>query len=223
MHDIKENYHKIADSLPPDVQLVAISKYHPCQHIMAAYQEGQRHFGESHQQELTKKASQLPSDIQWHFIGHLQTNKVKNIAPYIAIIESVDSIRLMREIDKQAARNNRTIKILLQLHIAQETTKYGFTLDECRQMLSSGEWRQMKHIQICGLMTMATNVSDEQQIRREFNTAAQFFNEIKTTYFPHDPNFSQRSWGMSHDYHIALQCQTTNIRIGTKIFGERIY
>ncbi|MDY6408285.1 MAG: YggS family pyridoxal phosphate-dependent enzyme, partial [Prevotella sp.] len=200
-----------------------ISKYHPCQHIMAAYQEGQRHFGESHQQELTKKASQLPSDIQWHFIGHLQTNKVKNIAPYIAIIESVDSIRLMREIDKQAARNNRTIKILLQLHIAQETTKYGFTIDECRQMLSSGEWRQMKHIQICGLMTIASNVSNQQQIQQEFNTAAQFFNEIKTTYFPHDPNFSQRSWGMSHDYHIALQCQTTNIRIGTKIFGERIY
>ncbi|MDY6229592.1 MAG: alanine racemase, partial [Prevotella sp.] len=104
-----------------------------------------------------------------------------------------------------------------------ETTKYGFTLDECRQMLSSGEWRQMKHIQICGLMTIASNVSDQQQIQQEFNTAAQFFNEIKTTYFPNDPNFSQRSWGMSHDYHIALQCQTTNIRIGTKIFGERIY
>ena len=190
---------------------------------MAAYEEGQRHFGESHQQELTKKASQLPSDIQWHFIGHLQTNKVKNIAPYIAIIESVDSIRLMREIDKQAARNNRTIKILLQLHIAQETTKYGFTLDECRQMLSSGEWRQMKHIQICGVMTMASNVSSRQQIQQEFNTAAQFYDEIKSTYFPDDPNFSQRSWGMSHDYHIALQCQATNIRIGTKIFGERIY
>ena len=221
MHSIKENYHAVADSLPEGVTLVAVSKYHPSHHIMAAYEEGQRHFGESHQQELTQKASQLPSDIQWHFIGHLQTNKVKYIAPYIAMIESVDSLKLMREIDKQAVRNNRTIKILLQLHIAEEATKYGFTLDECRQMLSSQEWKEMKHIQICGLMTMATNVSDEQQIRREFSTAAQFYDEIKSTYFPDDPNFNQRSWGMSHDYQIALQCNSNNIRVGTKIFGER--
>ena len=210
-------------TLTDGVRLVAISKYHPAEYVMAAYDEGQRVFGESHEQELKQKHEQLPKDIEWHFIGHLQTNKVKYIVPYISMIEAVDSIRLLREIEKQAAKCDRVVKVLLELHIAEEATKYGLTLDACRQLLDEGEWRQMSHVSICGLMMMASNTDDEQQIEEEFQTAQDFFNEVKTHYFANDPAFCERSWGMSDDYLLALRHGSTLVRIGTRIFGPRIY
>ena len=222
-YDVKGHLKSVLKSLPPDVKLVAISKYHPQEFIEAAYAEGQRIFGESHEQELKQKQALLPKDIEWHFIGHLQTNKVKYIAPYISMIEAVDSLKLLKEIDKQAAKNDRVIKVLLELHIAEESTKYGLTLDACRQLLSEGEWRSLEHVRIVGLMMMASNVDDEHQIRREFTTAADFFDEVKATYFADDETFCERSWGMSDDYPIAVQCRSTMVRIGTMIFGPRVY
>ena len=223
MYNVKAHLHQVLQSLPEGVRLVAISKYHPADYIMAAYEEGQRVFGESHEQELREKHALLPQDIEWHFIGHLQTNKVKYIVPYITMIEAVDSLRLLREIEKQAARADRVVKVLLELHIAEEATKYGLTPQDCRDLLAGGEWRTMEHVRICGLMMMASNVDDEQQIAREFQTAASLFDELKQTYFPDDPAFCERSWGMSDDYHIAVNNRSTMVRIGTSIFGPRVY
>jgi len=223
MFPVKDKLHSVLDTLPRQVRLVAISKYHPADYIMAAYEEGQRVFGESHEQEIREKHATLPKDIEWHFIGHLQTNKVKYIVPYITMIEAVDSLKLLREIDKQAAKVGRTVKTLLELHIAEESTKYGLSLDDCRQLLAEGEWRQMTHVQLCGLMMMASNTDDTQQIAREFDTAAAFFDEVKAQYFPDDDAFCERSWGMSDDYHIAIAHRSTMVRIGTAIFGPRVY
>ena len=223
MTDVRNSLRRVQSSLPPGVQLVAISKYHPNEKIMAAYEEGQRVFGESHEQELKRKHEELPADIQWHFIGHLQTNKVKYIVPYISMIEAVDSMKLLREIDKQSVKNGRTTDVLLELHIAEEETKYGLTLDACRQLLDGGEWRQMAGVRICGLMMMASNTDDEAQIRREMLLAADFFDEVKARYFADRPYFQHRSWGMSHDYRIAVECRSTMVRVGTTIFGEREY
>ena len=222
-YDVKGNLHEVLKSLPDGVRLVAISKYHPNEYIEAAYEEGQRIFGESHEQELRQKHTTLPQDIQWHFIGHLQTNKVKYIAPYVTMIEAVDSLKLLREIDRQAARCERVIDVLLELHIAEEATKYGLTPDACRQMLADGEWQQLEHVRICGLMMMASYVDDEQQIRSEFRLARQLFDEIKEHYFADKPYFRERSWGMSHDYLIAVEEGSTMVRIGTTIFGPRVY
>lgn len=222
-YDVKGNLRKILNDLPEGVKLVAVSKYHPADYIMAAYDEGQRIFGESHEQEIRQKVDVLPKDIEWHFIGHLQTNKVKYIAPYIHMIDAVDSMKLLREINKQALKNNRVINVLLELHIAEEETKYGFSLDECREMLDGGEWRQLSNVRICGLMMMASNVDDDDIIRREMTLAADFFDEMKAKHFADDPSFCERSWGMSHDYPIALKCRTTMVRIGTSIFGPRLY
>jgi len=158
MYNVKENLRKVLADLPEGVRLVAVSKYHPNEYLMAAYEEGQRVFGESHEQELKQKHASLPDDIEWHFIGHLQTNKVKYIAPYISMIEAVDSMKLLREINKQAAKSNRVIDVLLELHIAEEETKYGLTLDACRELLAAGEWRELQHVRICGLMMMASYV-----------------------------------------------------------------
>jgi len=223
MYPVKDNLHKVLNTLPQGVRLVAISKYHPAEFIMAAYEEGQRVFGESHEQELRQKHEELPKDIEWHFIGHLQTNKVKFIVPYITMIEAVDSLKLLREIQKQAEKAERTVKVLLELHIAEEATKYGLTLSACRQLLAGGEWRQMKNVKICGLMMMASNTDDEQQIASEFQQAADFFNEVKTEYFANDDDFCERSWGMSDDYPIAIEHQSTMVRVGTMIFGPRVY
>lgn len=222
-YDVKGNLREVIADIPNGVRLVAISKYHPNEYIEAAYAEGQRIFGESHEQELSRKQKSLPSDIQWHFIGHLQTNKVKYIAPYISMIEAVDSLKLMREIDKQAAKYDRVIDVLLELHIAEEETKYGFTLDECRAMLEEGVWRELTNVRICGLMTMASYVDDASRIRSEFRMASDFFDEIKHRYFADADYFCERSWGMSHDYRIAIECHSTMVRIGTKIFGPRVY
>ena len=216
--DVAANLLAVRDNLPSGVRLVAVSKFHPAEYIEAAYAAGQRLFGESHEQELSKKQELLPKDIEWHFIGHLQTNKVKYIAPYISMIDAVDSLKLLKEINKQAAKHGRVIKVLLELHIAEEATKYGFTLDACREMLAEGEWREMTNVKICGLMMMASNVDNEAQIRKEFNIAASFFDEVKEKYFSNDDSFCERSWGMSDDYKIAVECCSTMVRIGTFIF-----
>ena len=222
-YDVKGHLHQVLDTLPQGTRLVAISKFHPGEYIMAAYEEGQRVFGESHEQELRLKHESLPKDIEWHFIGHLQTNKVKYIAPYVSMIEAVDSLKLLREINRQAERCGRVIRVLLELHIAEEATKYGLTLDACRQLLDEGEWRSMSHVRICGLMMMASFTDDCEQIRREMQTAADFFDEVKAKYFDSDEAFCERSWGMSDDYLIALQTRSTLVRIGTTIFGPRVY
>ncbi len=221
--DVAKNLREVLGNLPQGVSLVAISKFHPKEYVEAAYAAGQRVFGESHEQELSGKVAALPHDISWHFIGHLQTNKVKYIAPYINMIEAVDSFRLLREIEKQAAKHNRVIDVLLELHIAAEETKYGFTPEACREMLAAGEWRTFAHVRICGLMMMASNVDDETQIRKEMNTAADLFEEVKRDYFAGDDHFRERSWGMSHDYRIAVECRSTMVRVGTAIFGPRVY
>lgn len=222
-YDVVGNLRRVRENIPEGVRLVAVSKFHPAEYIEAAYAEGQRVFGESHEQELSRKYEALPKDIEWHFIGHLQTNKVKYIAPYISMVEAVDSLKLLREIDRQAAKHGRVIDVLLELHIAQEATKYGLSLDACRQLLDEGQWRQLEHVRICGLMMMASNTDDESQIRREFTVAADFFDEVKAKYFAAAPAFKERSWGMSHDYRIAVECRSTMVRVGTTIFGPRVY
>ena len=223
MYDVKGNLREVLGNLPAGVNLVAISKFHPNEYIEAAYAEGQRIFGESHEQELARKVESLPKDIVWHFIGHLQTNKVKYIAPYISMIESVDRLKLLKEINKQAAKHDRVVKVLLELHIAEEETKSGFSFDDCRELLEAGEWRTMDHVQICGIMMMASNTDDEQQIAQEFDAAYAFFKEVKEKYFADDDAFCERSWGMSHDYRIAVKHGSNMVRVGTTIFGPRIY
>ena len=223
MFDVAKNLHEVLRNLPDGVKLVAISKFHPNEYLEAAYREGQRIFGESQVQELTRKVETLPKDIEWHFIGHLQTNKVKYIAPYISMIEAVDTLKLLKEINKQSAKYNRVINVLLELHIAKEESKYGFTPDACRELLESGEWKQLKNVHISGLMMMASNVDDRNQIKKEMTMAADLFDELKAKYFADDPDFKERSWGMSHDYDIAVECRSTMVRVGTTIFGPRVY
>lgn len=223
MYDVKGNLLEIKATLPVGVTLVAVSKFHPAELITAAYEAGQRIFGESRAQEFAAKHAALPKDIQWHFIGHLQTNKVRQIVPYVTMIETVDSLRLLQEIDRQAAACGRMIDVLLEIHVAQEGSKFGFTPDECRAMIDQGQWRTLEHVRICGLMTMATFTDDEAQIKREFSVAASLFDELKETAFTDSEAFSVRSWGMSDDYPIALATGSNTIRIGTKIFGPRLY
>lgn len=222
-YDVAGKLREVKSNIPEGVTLVAVSKFHPNEYIEAAYAEGQRVFGESHEQELSKKYDTMPKDIQWHFIGHLQTNKVKYIAPYISMVDAVDSLKLLKEINKQAAKHDRVIDVLLELHFAQEATKYGLTIDACRQLLDDGEWRNLNNVRICGLMMMASNTDDENQIRSEFMQAAEFFDEVKAKYFADSAAFCQRSWGMSHDYKIAVECRSTMVRVGTTIFGPRVY
>ena len=217
------NLQAVKEQMRPGVALVAVSKFHPAPLIEEAYRQGQRIFGESRVQELQAKHEALPADIEWHFIGHLQPNKVKYIAPYISLIHAVDSERLLSEIEKQGAKYQRVIPCLLELHLAEEETKYGFTPEACSEMLERGAWRTLKHVQIAGLMCMATQTDDEAQVRREFHTALTLWQEYKQKYFAHDDAFKHRSWGMSHDYHIAMDEGATLVRIGTAIFGEREY
>ncbi len=203
------------------VELVAVSKFHPAALIKEAYDQGQRIFGESRVQELQAKHEALPADIQWHFIGHLQPNKVKYIAPYISLIHAVDSYKLLAEINKQAAKHDRVIPCLLELHIAQEESKYGFTPEACTALLEDGAWRALKNVQIAGLMCMASNTPDMVQVRSEFHQARVYFDELKQRFFADDPHFCERSWGMSHDYGVAMDEGATLVRVGTAIFGER--
>ena len=205
------------------VELVAVSKFHPAALIKEAYDQGQRIFGERRVQELQAKHEALPADIQWHFIGHLQPNKVKYIAPYISLIHAVDSYKLLAEINKQAAKHDRVIPCLLELHIAQEESKYGFTPEACTALLEDGAWRALKNVQIAGLMCMASNTPDMVQVRSEFHQARVYFDELKQRFFADDPHFCERSWGMSHDYDVAMDEGATLVRVGTAIFGEREY
>lgn len=223
MSHIQEEIRRITAELPTCTRLVAVSKYHPEACIKEAYEAGQRIFGESHVQELVRKHDALPTDIEWHFIGHLQTNKVKYIAPFVSLIHAVDSMKLLREIERQAEKAGRRISVLLQLHVAQEETKFGFTPEKCRTLLKEGEWKTLGHVGICGLMCMASNTDDMEQVRREFRTAHELFLELKAEYFSSNPDFKECSWGMSHDYPIAVDEGSTLIRVGSKIFGERIY
>ena len=223
MSHIQEEIKRIQAELPESVRLVAVSKYHPVEALQEAYDTGQRIFGESKVQEMTQKYEVLPKDIQWHFIGHLQTNKIKYMAPYVALIHGVDSYKLLAEINKQAAKAGRIIPCLLQIHIAQEETKFGFSTDECRAMLEAGEWKTLSNVRIAGVMGMATNTEDETQIAREFHTLSSFFGETKETYFKDAPDFKEISMGMSDDYPLAIREGSTLIRIGSRIFGERIY
>lgn len=220
---IGERIKEIRNELPEGVRLVAVSKFHPNEAIEEAYRAGQRIFGESKVQEMTAKYESLPKDIEWHFIGHLQTNKVKYIVPYVALIHGIDSYKLLAEVDKQAAKAGRRVNCLLQLHIAREETKFGFSFDECRQMLAKGQWRQLQHIRLCGLMGMATNTDNVEQIKEEFRSLSNFFREVKSTWFADDDAFCELSMGMSHDYHEAIAEGSTLVRVGSKIFGERIY
>lgn len=211
------------DTLPQGVRLVAISKYHPAEYIMAAYEEGQRVFGESHEQEIREKHTRLPKDIEWHFIGHLQTNKIKYIAPYVAMIHSIDSESLLVEVNKLAAKNQRVIPCLLQFHIAQETTKFGFTLEECREMLQGEVFPTLHNVKICGVMGMATFTEDMEQVRQEFRHLHDIFQTLKTDFFADHEDFKEISMGMTDDYPIAIEEGSTFIRVGSAIFGVRNY
>lgn len=222
MSNISENLNSIKATLQEGVALCAVSKYHPEEELQEAYDAGQRIFGESHVQELVRKEAVLPKDIEWHFIGHLQTNKVKYIAPFVSLIHSADSTKLIREINKQGVKCGRRIPVLLQLHIAQEETKFGFTIQECHEFLMGSEWKEMEGVEFRGIMTMATNCDDEEQWRREFHEAKVFFDEMKAQ-LPASNNWTTLSMGMSHDYPIAVDEGSTMVRVGTAIFGSRGY
>ncbi len=220
MSRIQDEIRHITASLPYGVRLVAVSKYRPESYIEEAYAAGQRIFGESHVQELRRKHDDLPKDIEWHFIGHLQTNKVKYIVPYVAMIHAVDSIKLLLEIDRQGEKYGRVTACLLQLHVAREETKFGLTPDECRTLAAGGEWKRLAHVQVCGLMCMASNTDDMEQVRSEFHLAYELFKELKAGAFANVPCFKECSWGMSHDYPVAIEEGSTLVRVGSKIFGS---
>ena len=218
--NIKQRLERIWATLPSGVSLVAVSKFHPAERVMEAYEAGQRIFGESRPQEMAAKAAELPKDIVWTMIGHLQTNKVKMIAPFVSLIASVDSDRLAMEIEKQAAKLERTIDILLEVHVADEETKSGWNLGELREFIASGALSAMPHVRVRGIMTIATNTDDESIIRRDFQNIKNIFDELKPTF---GEQFDTLSIGMSDDYPIALEYGSTMVRIGTAIFGAREY
>ena len=211
---IAENLKQVLAELPQGVRLVAVSKFHPNEAIEEAYQAGQRIFGESKVQEMTAKYESLPKDIEWHFIGHLQSNKIKYMIPYVAMIHGIDTYKLLAEVNKQAVKAGSIINCLLQIHVAQ---------DECKDMLNTGEWKELTHVRICGLMGMASNTDNVEQINREFCLLDRLFKEIKTTWFADSDAFRELSMGMSHDYHEAIAAGSTLVRVGSKIFGERNY
>lgn len=223
MSTIVNNLNAVRASLPEGVDLVAVSKYHPVEEMMEVYDAGQRMFGESLVQELRLKQQRMPADVQWHFIGHLQTNKVKYIAPYINLIHGIDSLKLLCEVNRQALKHKRVIDCLLQLHVAVEATKFGFTMEECRLLLDSGEWRSLEGVRLCGVMCMASNTDDNERVCHDFRSVFAFFNEIKEKYFSGDPSFSLRSYGMSDDYPLAIAEGSNLVRVGTTIFGPRRY
>jgi pyridoxal phosphate enzyme (YggS family) len=220
---ISVNLQTIKSSIPEHVTLVAISKTHPVQTIIEAYNEGQRVFGENKVQEMVTKYEQLPKDIQWHLVGHLQTNKVKYIVPFVNLIHSVDSFKLLKEINKAASKVNRVIDCLLQMHIAEEETKFGLSADELRDILASPDYQNFKNVRIVGLMGMATFTEDMVQVRKEFKGLSNLFNQIKTEISDQNASFNVLSIGMSGDYIIAIEEGSTMIRVGSSIFGDRFY
>ncbi|HKM92216.1 MAG TPA: YggS family pyridoxal phosphate-dependent enzyme [Prolixibacteraceae bacterium] len=218
---IPENIEKIKNSLPAHVKLVAISKTKPNEMIEEAYKAGQRMFGENKVQELVQKYESLPKNIEWHYIGHLQSNKVKYMAPFVTLIHAVDSLKLLITIDKEALKNNRKIDCLLQFHIAEEDTKFGLSLDEAIEILDSSEFKNLANVTIVGIMGMATYTTDVEQIRREFKNLHSIFQHLKTKYFSEQLYFNELSMGMSDDYPIAVEEGSTMVRIGSTIFGHR--
>lgn len=218
---VAENLQKIKSELPASVQLVAVSKTKTVPHIMEAYNAGQRVFGENKVQELCAKYEEMPKDIQWHLIGHLQTNKVKYVAPFVTMIHAVDSLKLLKEIDKEAKKNNRIIDCLLQFHIAQEDTKFGLDFDEASDLLKSDEYLAMENVRIVGLMGMASFTDNTEQVENEFRTLYNYFQIIKSHYFKFNPDFKEISMGMSGDYQLAVAEGSTMVRIGSSIFGDR--
>jgi pyridoxal phosphate enzyme (YggS family) len=218
---VKDNLEKIRTLIPDNVTLVAVSKTKPIETLMEAYNAGQRVFGENKAQELIAKQPELPADVKWHFIGHLQTNKVKFLVPFVEMIESVDSLKLLKEIEKQAKKVGRKVNCLLQFHIAEESTKFGLDLNEAREILESDQFKKMQYIQICGVMGMATFTDDEALVQREFAHLKKIFHTLKSDYFSGLPQFKEISMGMSGDFLLAIAGGSTMVRIGSSIFGER--
>lgn len=219
--NIQENLLEIRKHIPENVKLVCVSKFHPADAVQEAYDCGERIFGESRVQELTQKQPILPADIRWHFIGHLQTNKIKYIIDFVELIHGVDSFKLLKEIDNQALKAGRRVKCLLQMHIAQEETKFGFSADEVKEMLISDEFKQLQNVEIAGLMGMATFTENQTQVRSEFKQLKTLFDELKQKYFTENKSFKEISMGMSDDYQLAIDEGSTMVRIGSKIFGNR--
>ena len=217
---IQERLNKILATLPDGVSLVAVSKFHPAERLQEAYDAGQRIFGESRPQEMAAKQAVLPNDIVWNMIGHLQTNKVKMIAPFVSMISSADSERLIAEIERQAAKHNRTIDILLEVHVADEESKSGWDYEELKEYLATGVLQAMEHVRVRGVMTIATNSDDEAVVRRDFAAIRAIYEELKPQF---GAEFDTLSIGMSDDYPIALEYGSTMVRIGTAIFGAREY
>jgi pyridoxal phosphate enzyme (YggS family) len=218
---IKAQLEAIRSSLPATTVLIAVSKTHPIERIMEAYEAGQRDFGENKVQDLVEKYEALPKDIRWHMIGHLQSNKVKYIAPFVHLIHGVDSFKLLLEINKQGQKIQRKIPCLLQFHIAQEETKFGLSMDEATALLSSPDFNNMQHTLLCGVMGMATFTENTAQIREEFQSLHAIYQQLKSRCFPSNPEFKEISMGMSDDYPIAMEEGSTLIRVGSKIFGRR--
>jgi PLP dependent protein len=218
---IQTQLNSVRAQIPEQVTLIAVSKTKPVSDLQVAYDAGQRHFGENKVQEMVDKAAQLPPDIRWHLIGHLQTNKVKYMASFVHLIHGVDSLKLLQEIDKQAKKAGRIQDVLLQFYIAQEDTKFGLNLQEAKEILASIEFQQLKRIQVCGVMGMASNTSDEKQVAREFTELKKIFGTLQNKYFKDAPAFKEISMGMSGDYQLAIQTGSTMVRVGSKIFGGR--
>lgn len=220
---IQSNLQYLHKHIPAQVKLVCVSKFHPIESLMEAYNAGERDFGESRVQELMDKQPKLPADIRWHFIGHLQTNKIKSIVSFVSLIHGVDSLKVLTEINKQAEKADRKVSCLLQVHIADEATKFGFSAEELSAFFSGDFMSRLSHVRIAGLMGMATYTDDENQIRQEFQFLHTLFQELKTAHFADDESFKELSMGMSQDYAIAIDEGSTMVRIGTSIFGDREY
>jgi PLP dependent protein len=218
-----ENYHRIKSELPANVTLVAVSKTKPVEEILKLYEAGQRCFGENRALELRDKHEALPKDIEWHFIGHMQSNKIKYISPYVSLIHSVDSFSLLKEINKFAGRVHRVIPCLLQFYIAEEESKFGFDIKECKQMLESEEFKTLTNIKIVGVMGMGTLTNDQSLTQREFHHLGEIFKVLKEDYFENQSDFKEVSMGMTDDYHIAIEEGSTLVRIGSAIFGSRTF
>ena len=221
--DIAKNIEEIKSALPDGVKLVAVSKTKPNEMILEAYHSGHKIFGENKAQELIRKHEELPDNIEWHFIGHLQSNKAKYIAPFVSMVHGIDSYKILKTINKEARKNDRVIQCLLQFHIAEEESKFGLTEDDAKEILESEAYQKMEHVSIVGVMGMATFTDDTGKVRKEFQKLKSVFVQLKEKYFANKPEFKEISMGMSDDYPLAIEEGSTIVRVGSKIFGERNY